>query len=237
MGDLKSSPPSDSSSNPHSQTEHSWRFQGFGEDRPLYGLDVLKQKASAPVLIVEGEKTCDAARDIFKDHAVITWNGGCGSVHKSDWSVLKDRDVTIWPDHDKAGETAAHKIGAILKDHAVQSVSIVDLPSTLHHKWDLADPLPHDVHYDDLMNHKIHVLEKEIYKIPKKTLHSFSKILNIELHDNPIEKVLIDALYHVYRQENPNHDKLDALKKAVIVGVHMHNYSLSQTEKNVTIQH
>jgi hypothetical protein len=34
-----------------------WRWQGFGNDRPLYGLDQLKQKYDAPVLIVEGEKT------------------------------------------------------------------------------------------------------------------------------------------------------------------------------------
>ncbi|CAO4848231.1 MAG: hypothetical protein CNLJKLNK_01417 [Holosporales bacterium] len=30
----------------------------------------------------------------------------------------------------------------------------------------LADPLPHDMHYQDLMNHKIHVLEKEKIHTP-----------------------------------------------------------------------
>ncbi|CAO5674693.1 MAG: hypothetical protein NEHIOOID_01370 [Holosporales bacterium] len=215
MGDLKSSTPSYSSDMSHSQTEHSWLFQGFGEGRPLYGLDVLKQKSSAPVLIVEGEKTCNAARDIFKDHAVITWNGGCGSVHKSDWSVLKDRDVTIWPDHDKAGETAAHKIADILKDHAVQSVSIVDLPSTLPHKWDLADPLPNDMHYDDLMNHKIHVLERKIEPIHgQKDQERIQHCLDYLYHDvsNAQKDWLSDETaesFLAYANKNP----YDALKQ------------------------
>ncbi|CAO5676876.1 MAG: hypothetical protein HEEMFOPI_02046 [Holosporales bacterium] len=141
--------------------EKSWQFKGFGDDRPLYGLDVLKQKESAPVLIVEGEKTCDHARRIFKDHAVITWSGGCGSVQKSDWSVLKDRDVTIWPDHDKAGTLAASKIAAILNEKDVQSVSIIDLPSTLSHKWDLADNLPQRVTHKELMSNAIKIEVKE----------------------------------------------------------------------------
>ncbi|MBP9752215.1 MAG: AAA family ATPase [Proteobacteria bacterium] len=141
-----------------------WQFKGFGDDRPLYGLDILKQKQNAPVLIVEGEKTCEAARLIFKDHAVITWSGGCGSVQKSDWSPLKDRDVTIWPDHDKAGSLAATKIAAILNEKDIKSLAIVDLPSTLPHKWDLADKLPQGFTHEELMSNAIKIDQKELVK-------------------------------------------------------------------------
>jgi|LakMenEpi03Aug12_release.lakeMendotaPanAssembly.Ray.scaffolds.fasta_scaffold47887_6 5S rRNA maturation endonuclease (ribonuclease M5) len=119
-----------------------WRWQGFGNDRPLYGLDQLKAKPHAPVLIVEGEKTCEAARALFQDHAVVTWSGGSGAVQKTDWNVLKDREVTIWPDHDQPGLNAASKIANILKEQGNQAVKIVDVPSTLPHKWDLADRMP-----------------------------------------------------------------------------------------------
>ena len=122
--------------------EKQWRWKGFGNARPLYGLDQLKEKSNAPVLVVEGEKTCETARTLFPDHAVVTWSGGAGAVQKSDWSVLKDRSVIIWPDNDKAGTNAAQKISSILEDQGNEKVSIVDLPSTLPHKWDLADKVP-----------------------------------------------------------------------------------------------
>ena len=68
-------------------------------------------------------------------------------MQKSDWSVLKDRAVTLWPDHDQAGLNAAQKITDILENQEHMAVRTVDLPSTLPHKWDLADKLPdgHDV--------------------------------------------------------------------------------------------
>lgn len=131
-----------------------WRFKGFGDNRPLYGLDILKNRPEKPVLVVEGEKTCNAARRIFRSYVVTTWSGGCFSVNKSNWKVLKNRDVTIWPDHDKSGKDAALKIADILYNQA-QSLSIIDLPSTLPQKWDLADPLPKGLTYGDIMKNKV----------------------------------------------------------------------------------
>ncbi len=128
-----------------------WRWKGFGDNRPLYGLDQLKQKPNAPVLIVEGEKTCEAAQKLFPDHAVVTWSGGCGSVNKSDWSVLNDKNITIWPDHDTAGVNAALKIGAILEAHGNKTMRCVDLPETVPHKWDLADEVPNGIAIDELL--------------------------------------------------------------------------------------
>ena len=121
-----------------------WRWQGFGNDRPLYGLDQLKLQPDAAVLVVEGEKTAEAAKALFPEYAVVTWSGGCGAVQKSDWSVLKDRDVTIWPDNDKPGFNAAQKITGILKAQGHQAVKTVDLSfyPILPHKWDLADKVP-----------------------------------------------------------------------------------------------
>ena len=136
--------------------EQQWRWQGFGNDRPLYGIDQLKTKPNAPVLIVEGEKTCEAARELFKDHAVVTWSGGSGAVQKSDWSTLKDRSVTIWPDHDQPGLNAATKITTILENQGNQEcktveVKIVNLPSTLPHKWDLADKAPDGLDVQEIL--------------------------------------------------------------------------------------
>ncbi len=139
--------------------ESQWRWQGFGNDRPLYGLDQLKQKYDAPVLIVEGEKTCEAAIILLPEYAVVTWSGGCGAVQKSDWSVLNNREVTIWPDNDKPGFNAAVKITDILKtqgnDEVKAMVKTVDLSADLHpalpHKWDLADKIPEGMNLREML--------------------------------------------------------------------------------------
>ena len=61
--------------------KHEWRAKGFPKPRPLYGLDKLARQPEFPVLIVEGEKTADAASGSpFADHVVLTWPGGTNSV-------------------------------------------------------------------------------------------------------------------------------------------------------------
>lgn len=124
-----------------------WRWQGFGKDRPLYGLEKLKTYPDKPVLIVEGEKTADSAQNLFPDHAVLTWSGGTGAVHKTDWFPLADKTITLWPDNDSAGIEAVHQITEqLIKINPEQETKlhIVKLPLNTPEKWDLADPLPQD---------------------------------------------------------------------------------------------
>ena len=154
-----------------------WRWNGFGEDRPLYGLEQLKDKFDALVLIVEGEKTCEAARMLFPDHVVITWSGGCGSVYKTDWSPLTGKDVILFPDHDEAGLKAMLKIGDLLNKQGNQSIHIIDIPSTLPHKWDLADAMPEHTTLQDLMSQaKTHAEMK--FEVYQKTNSVYQKTFN-----------------------------------------------------------
>lgn len=147
--------------------EKQWRWQGFGSDRPLYGLEQLKQKPEAPVLVVEEEKTAEAAKALFPDYAVVTWSGGCGSVHKSDWSVLKDRQVVIWPDNDQPGVNAATKITDILNEQGNERVTTAVLPSTFPHKWDLADEVPAGLDFKEILadtSTSLYLLEEKVRK-------------------------------------------------------------------------
>ena len=77
-----------------------WRWMGFSERRPLYGLDRLAARPDAPVLVVEGEKCADVGRDLFPKRVVISWSGGGKAVLRADWSALAGRDVTLWADCD-----------------------------------------------------------------------------------------------------------------------------------------
>ena len=121
-----------------------WQLKGYQTDkRPLYHLEQLKQNSK--VLIVEGEKTADAATKLFPNVICVTWAGGAAAVAKTDWSVLYNREVVIWPDNDEAGFKAADEICSELRKVGVKSLGVVDkdvLKREFPAKWDLADPQP-----------------------------------------------------------------------------------------------
>ncbi|MBT6546442.1 MAG: topoisomerase, partial [Rhodobacteraceae bacterium] len=71
--------------------------------RPLYGLDRLAARPSAPVIICEGEKAADAAQHLCPDAVVITWSGGSNATGKAEWTPLQGREVIVWPDADDPG--------------------------------------------------------------------------------------------------------------------------------------
>ena len=119
----------------------SWWWKGFPVPRLPYGAELLKASTNT-ILIVEGEKKCDAARSLFPDMTVISWVAGTGSVHLTDWSALSGRDVILWPDNDEPGLKCMPKLKNILEEVGVSSVHIVSLPADAPHGWDLADKFP-----------------------------------------------------------------------------------------------
>lgn len=123
---------------------------GFQAPRPLYGLDRLATRPDAPVLVCEGEKAVDAARDMFPDHVAVTTPGGANTAHKVDFNPLAGRSVTIVPDHDAAGAQYARRVAKLAEGAAAKSVAIVDIPACFPEKWDLADEIPDGWSEDDL---------------------------------------------------------------------------------------
>jgi hypothetical protein len=119
----------------------SWRWKGFGDYRLPYGAENLKD-TTKPVLIVEGEKTVEAAKRRFPNYTVLTWSGGAKNVLKTEWSCLKERDVVIFPDNDAAGLEAAHTLRDHLLTLGVAKTGIFQIPKGTPPKWDLADPIP-----------------------------------------------------------------------------------------------
>lgn len=116
-----------------------WRWKGFDDPRPLYGLDQLARAPTAPVLVVEGEKTADAARERFPGFAVVTWPGGSNATAKVDWSPLAGREVIIFPDADAAGRKAGDDVARRASAAGADSVAVVNVPTFLPEAWDLAD--------------------------------------------------------------------------------------------------
>lgn len=131
----------------NTQHEQQWRWQGFGEDRPLYGLNRLAEHPDKPVLLVEGEKTAEAAQRLFPETVAITWPGGAGAVSKVDWSPLMGKAIVLWPDNDEPGHRAMDRIEHQLSQlHEAKSlhahIERVSLPEGTPAQWDLADELP-----------------------------------------------------------------------------------------------
>ena len=122
---------------PLTWTGSAWAWKSPAKPRPLYW---ARRRADAPVLIAEGEKAADAAATLFPCHACVTWPGGTSNVQHADWSALRGRSVTIWPDADDVGRKAAAQLARILLGLRC-TVQVVNPPAALAQGWDLADAL------------------------------------------------------------------------------------------------
>lgn len=92
---------------------------------PLYRICELA--GAELVLVVEGEKCVEAAREI--GFTATTSAHGAMSASKSDWTPLAGRKVVILPDADKAGEDYARDVAGILRKADKSSdVLVVRLP-------------------------------------------------------------------------------------------------------------
>jgi len=132
-----------------------WMSKGFSDNgtKPIYGLEKLAKHPDKPILIVEGEKTVDAATKLLPNYTVISWMGGAQSVDRVDWSRLSNKIITIWPDNDAPGVVAAKNIVSHIDNHNgfAGLVSVIDTKQLgLPQKWDLADDLPAHMAYDSL---------------------------------------------------------------------------------------
>ena len=123
---------------PVSKGDDGW-YTGMREGvRPIYRLPELKKRPSAPVMVVEGEKTAEAAARLFPDYVVTTWSGGAAALEKTDFSPLAERRVVLCPDADAAGEAAMRRLAAKLEDMGCRA-SWFSPPPDCPAKWDWAD--------------------------------------------------------------------------------------------------
>lgn len=121
-----------------------WHPKAPPAPRMLYGLDRIAGDQDAIVLIVEGEKTADAANELFAGQGYVAASpmNGAQSPRCADWSPLAGREVCICGDNDEPGQQFAKAVAGLAIAAGANSVSIVELPTGLPPKWDLADPIP-----------------------------------------------------------------------------------------------
>jgi len=118
-----------------------WRRKAFPTPRPLYGLDRLAAHPDLPVLVVEGEKSVDAATRMATGYISVCWPGGCKVVGMADLSPLKDRkEVVYWADNDADGRIAAENFRTkLLKLNSNLKIRVLKIPDDWPRKFDIAD--------------------------------------------------------------------------------------------------
>ena len=99
----------------------------------------LAAKPDATVLIVEGEKTWDAAQKLFPGLVACCWSGGCKAIEKTNFTPLAGRKVVLWPDNDDAGRDAMERLAQVLHNVGAASVKVVGSPNDEPQGWDIAD--------------------------------------------------------------------------------------------------
>ena len=123
--------------------EGRWVLGGYarktGELNPLFGLEKISKSPEKNILLVEGEKCVLKALEIFGEKALVTcWPGGCNSHVNADFSVLRGRNVVLWPDNDDLGKKAMEEITGKLLELGCR-LKMVDPPAFLPEKGDICD--------------------------------------------------------------------------------------------------
>jgi len=144
-----------------SATDEGWKARSVPAPRPLFNLNVLGGRPTAPVLVVEGEKCAKAAEKVFPNWVVVTSPGGARAASKADWKPVRDRQVLIWPDADEAGATYGGDVASILHRLGVSNIRMVDAHALAGRQpdgttrepppgWDVADAIEEGWNFDDL---------------------------------------------------------------------------------------
>jgi putative DNA primase/helicase len=118
-----------------------WRWQTWSKPRPLFNLNGLHKRPSAPVIVVEGERSCLAAERLSPGHVCVTSAGGSKAAAQADWGPLTGRDVVIWPDADQPGHAYADSVAKHVTAIGARRVAIIAPPSGVSEGWDAHDAI------------------------------------------------------------------------------------------------
>ena len=102
----------------------------------LYKLPEIIKNPEAITWIVEGENKVNALSELG---IIATTSGGTTSAAKADWTLLKGRNVVIWPDNDTPGAKYADEVTEILLNLDCR-IERIDVPKLgLPEKGDVID--------------------------------------------------------------------------------------------------
>jgi hypothetical protein len=134
-----------------------WMSHGPGQNRVMYNLKAVIDNPDKPILIVEGEKTADAAiaNPDFDKYVVVTFQSGAASFNQTDWLPIKGREVYFLPDADDIGVKSFQEAARVLSIGSFcPLVMIAQMPAYLPKGWDIADEWPENFSLDSITWYK-----------------------------------------------------------------------------------
>lgn len=92
-----------------------WKAGAAEKPRPIYNQQRLAKHTDQRVYIVEGEKCVDM---LSRERLLAVTNpGGSKAWMTVDWSILRGREIVIWPDNDEPGIKFAFSVANELSRH------------------------------------------------------------------------------------------------------------------------
>ena len=136
------------------------------EIRPLYNLPGIA--ASDRIIITEGEKCAQVLIDLGIPATTVM--GGANFNHtKTDFSPLAGKDITTWPDNDKAGQEYVERLKAGLQSVKPRSLRVIIPPADKPEKWDAAEAVRDGTNIQGFLNSvpqsKIHLQRYEAFSL------------------------------------------------------------------------
>jgi hypothetical protein len=158
--------------------------------RPLYRLGELTQSDLNEVYVVEGEETCKAAQELFPNIFVTTFMGGAKNFDKTDWSSLRNKEVTLISDvdFDGKGYRAFEDLAAFLiSDYGITAKLV---PYSRNYKsyneiqelskgefqknaWDLADTIYSGIDIHELVKSAVIPEPRSVEDIPYSNIEEY----------------------------------------------------------------
>ncbi len=176
---------------PYSWDGTTWIKKHYPAPRPLYGLELLSKAPTNAVLLVEGEKACEAARVLMGSiYVVMTWPGGSQATDKIDWKPLAGRRILMWPDADEPGTKAMLNIAHRIAPHTSE-IKILDPLKGKNAKgdgWDAADALIDKWTKDDVIvwaKERLTILSTKGSPLPAPTSAPMTEHLPKDSQDKP----------------------------------------------------
>jgi hypothetical protein len=122
----------------HSDGREAWNFKHpLEENRPLLNLPQIIDHLDKMVIVGEGEKVACAISRLFP-HAIATTScGGSNAAEKTDWSILRGREVILSLDCDQAGEAYGLEVCNLCRQVGAKSVK--QIPTELFGQYIIKD--------------------------------------------------------------------------------------------------
>ena len=117
--------------------QSTWEWGAVFEPRPLYQVPSIAENANATVLLVEGEKTAEAAKNLFPEYVITTTIGGAKASQKTDFTPLRGRHIILAQDNDSAGEAYIAKVIALCCQVGTASLRV--MPLQLFVDWQIRE--------------------------------------------------------------------------------------------------